>query len=153
MLWHGSRVTNFMGILSQGLRIAPPEAPSTGYMFGKGIYLADVCSKSANYCHPTPQNAQGILVLCEAALGITNDLRGALYMNNPASGTHSTKGLGKMCPDEAEAELVDGIKWPCGRMVDAGVGQTSLLYPEYVVYDVAQVRMRYLVHVRFNFKK
>ena len=30
------RLTNFVGILSQGLRIAPPEAPVTGYMFGKG---------------------------------------------------------------------------------------------------------------------
>jgi poly [ADP-ribose] polymerase 2/3/4 len=28
----GSRLTNFVGILSQGLRIAPPEAPITGYM-------------------------------------------------------------------------------------------------------------------------
>lgn len=28
LLWHGSRKTNFAGILSQGLRIAPPEAPS-----------------------------------------------------------------------------------------------------------------------------
>ena len=27
LLWHGSRTTNFAGILSQGLRIAPPEAP------------------------------------------------------------------------------------------------------------------------------
>jgi poly [ADP-ribose] polymerase len=35
LLWHGSRVSNFVGILSQGLRIAPPEAPVTGYMFGK----------------------------------------------------------------------------------------------------------------------
>jgi hypothetical protein len=26
----------FMGILSQGLRIAPAESPSTGYMFDKG---------------------------------------------------------------------------------------------------------------------
>lgn len=24
LLWHGSRLTNFVGILSQGLRIAPP---------------------------------------------------------------------------------------------------------------------------------
>lgn len=29
LLWHGSRTTNFGGILSQGLRIAPPEAPGT----------------------------------------------------------------------------------------------------------------------------
>lgn len=42
LLWHGSRLTNFMGILSQGLRIAPKEAPVTGYMFGKGIYFADM---------------------------------------------------------------------------------------------------------------
>lgn len=35
LLWHGSRSTNFAGILKQGLRIAPPEAPVTGYMFGK----------------------------------------------------------------------------------------------------------------------
>lgn len=32
LLWHGSRLTNFVGILSQGLRIAPPEAPVTGYV-------------------------------------------------------------------------------------------------------------------------
>lgn len=36
MLWHGSRLTNYVGILSHGLKIAPPEAPVTGYMFGKG---------------------------------------------------------------------------------------------------------------------
>ena len=27
LLWHGSRISNMAGILSQGLRIAPPEAP------------------------------------------------------------------------------------------------------------------------------
>lgn len=36
LLWHGSRLTNWVGILSQGLRIAPPEAPVSGYLFGKG---------------------------------------------------------------------------------------------------------------------
>lgn len=42
LLWHGSRFSNYVGILSQGLRIAPPEAPSTGYLFGKGVYFADI---------------------------------------------------------------------------------------------------------------
>ncbi len=31
LLWHGSRITNFAGILAQGLRIAPPEAPSVRF--------------------------------------------------------------------------------------------------------------------------
>ena len=35
-------------------------------MFGKGVYFADMVSKSANYCH-TDQT--GLLLLCEVALG------------------------------------------------------------------------------------
>jgi poly [ADP-ribose] polymerase len=69
LLWHGSRTTNFGGILSQGLRIAPPEAPVSGYMFGKGIYLADMSSKSANYCCSYISNGHALLLLCEAELG------------------------------------------------------------------------------------
>lgn len=69
LLWHGSRVTNYAGILSQGLRIAPPEAPVTGYMFGKGIYFADMVSKSANYCCTNSTNSKGLVLLCEVALG------------------------------------------------------------------------------------
>jgi poly [ADP-ribose] polymerase len=69
LLWHGSRATNFGGILSQGLRIAPPEAPVSGYMFGKGIYLADMSSKSANYCCSSISNGNALLLLCEAELG------------------------------------------------------------------------------------
>lgn len=69
LLWHGSRCTNFAGILSQGLRIAPPEAPVSGYMFGKGIYLADMSSKSANYCNAYSSNGHALLLLCEAELG------------------------------------------------------------------------------------
>jgi poly [ADP-ribose] polymerase len=30
LLWHGSIFSNFVGILSQGLKIAPPEAPDSG---------------------------------------------------------------------------------------------------------------------------
>ena len=64
LLWHGSRLTNYVGILSQGLRIAPPEAPVTGYMFGKGVYFADMVSKSANYCFTNPGSNTGLMLLC-----------------------------------------------------------------------------------------
>ncbi|EDO26345.1 predicted protein, partial [Nematostella vectensis] len=65
LLWHGSRLTNWAGILKQGLRIAPPEAPVTGYMFGKGIYFADMSSKSANYCFATRSKNTGLVLLSE----------------------------------------------------------------------------------------
>jgi poly [ADP-ribose] polymerase 2/3/4 len=63
LLWHGSRVSNFGGILSQGMRIAPPEAPVSGYLFGKGIYLADMAEKSINYCRSYGQPTALILLL------------------------------------------------------------------------------------------
>ena len=76
LLWHGSRLTNFVGILSQGLRIAPPEAPVTGYMFGKGVYFADMCSKSANYCCTSRESPTGILLLCEVASVALGEMNG-----------------------------------------------------------------------------
>ncbi|XP_072423624.1 poly [ADP-ribose] polymerase 2 [Chiloscyllium punctatum] len=36
LLWHGSRLSNWVSILQQGLRVAPPEAPVTGYMVSEG---------------------------------------------------------------------------------------------------------------------
>ena len=41
LLFHGSRFSNYVGILSNGMRIAPPEAPRSGYNFGKGVYFAN----------------------------------------------------------------------------------------------------------------
>ena len=69
LLWHGSRFSNFGGILSQGLRIAPPEAPKTGYLFGKGVYFADMAGKSAPYCCANLSNNVGLFLVCEVALG------------------------------------------------------------------------------------
>lgn len=63
LLWHGSRISNFVGILSQGLRIAPPEAPVSGYLFGKGIYLADMAQKSIHYCRSHGSDTALILLI------------------------------------------------------------------------------------------
>jgi hypothetical protein len=63
LLWHGSRLSNFVGILSQGLRIAPPEAPVSGYLFGKGIYLADMSEKSIHYCRSFGSDTALILLI------------------------------------------------------------------------------------------
>ncbi|KPI86479.1 putative poly(ADP-ribose) polymerase [Leptomonas seymouri] len=153
MLWHGSRTTNYVGILSQGLRIAPKEAPCTGYMFGKGIYLADTCTKSANYCCTSRMNNTGLMLLCEAALGKQKEYTSSCYMEKAQPGFDSTKGVGRMHPNPKEATTVDGVLWPKGRMMEDKATNLSLLYPEYIVYDVAQVRMRYLIKMRFDYKR
>jgi len=153
MLWHGSRLTNYMGILSQGLRIAPPEAPSTGYMFGKGVYFADSCSKSANYCATSKHNTTGIVILCEVALGDMYLKRQAEPIKKLKSGFLSTKGEGRYQPKASTAvTMSDGCVVPCGPLTDTGITDSALIYNEYVVYDIAQVRMRYLLKLKFHYK-
>lgn len=51
------------------MRIAPPEAPKTGYLYGKGAYFADYIGKSAPYCRYHDSNGVGLLLLCQVALG------------------------------------------------------------------------------------
>ncbi|KAF2849085.1 PARP-domain-containing protein [Plenodomus tracheiphilus IPT5] len=159
LLWHGSRVTNFGGILGQGLRIAPPEAPVSGYMFGKGIYLADMSSKSANYCCSYNSGGTALLLLCEAELGRPmHELTQASYSagkDAKAKGSVSTWGKGRTGPSKwKDAGCVNSALSGC-MMPDVStppgptnVNNASLMYNEYITYDVAQVRLRYLLRVR-----
>ena len=76
LLYHGSQLFNFVGILSQGLRIAPPEAPPTGYMFGKGVYFADMFDKSAQYAQRGyHQQDSYLMLMCEVVTGKSKELR------------------------------------------------------------------------------
>eukprot|EP01107_Rhizomastix_libera_P018680 TRINITY_DN997_c0_g1_i3.p1 TRINITY_DN997_c0_g1~~TRINITY_DN997_c0_g1_i3.p1 ORF type:complete len:643 (-),score=202.36 TRINITY_DN997_c0_g1_i3:129-2057(-) len=157
LLWHGSRLTNFMGIISQGLKIAPPEAPVTGYMFGKGLYFADSCSKSANYCHTSKSDNTGCLLLCDVALGPMHRLRKAkeslTYSDMQKVGCMSTFGEGKnTCDPSQTITIEDGIQVPLGKIVPSGITVSELLYNEYIVYRVEQARMKYLVQLKFHYK-
>uniref|UniRef100_A0A4W3HYA8 Poly [ADP-ribose] polymerase n=1 Tax=Callorhinchus milii TaxID=7868 RepID=A0A4W3HYA8_CALMI len=152
LLWHGSRATNYAGILSQGLRIAPPEAPVTGYMFGKGVYFADMVSKSANYCHTSQADPVGLILLAEVALGNMYELKRANHITKLPKGKHSVKGVGKTAPDPNASIKLDGIEVPLGKGVQTPATDSSLLYNEYIVYDVAQINMKYLLKLNFNYR-
>ncbi|CAI5510371.1 unnamed protein product [Closterium sp. Naga37s-1] len=140
LLWHGSRVTNYVGILRQGLRIAPPEAPVTGYMFGKGVYFADLVSKSAQYCFTSRDSNVGLLLLSRVALGALYELTSAEYVEKLPRGKHATKGLGTMKPKEAEfVKWASDVVVPCGKPVPSGVKNSHLRYNEFIVYDTSQL--------------
>lgn len=71
-------------------------------MFGKGVYLADMSSKSANYCYPYISGGQGLLLLCEAELGDPmHELTGSSYTAGEdalKNGSYSTWGKGTTGP-------------------------------------------------------
>jgi len=47
---------------------------------------------------------------------------------------------------------MDGVEVPLGTGISSGVSDTCLLYNEYIVYDIAQVNLKYLLKLKFNFK-
>ena len=156
LLWHGSRITNAVGILSEGLRVAPPEAPSTGYMFGKGVYFADLSSKAANYCHATADAPHGVLLLCEVATGTAHPLLAAKSLARPPSPCHSVKGVGRSEPRPTGSAPLDAAAFPpvvlhSGEPTpNAAADGSKLLYNEWIVYDEAQIKIRYLLKVKFE---
>jgi hypothetical protein len=50
IFFHGTKVENVIGILSQGLKISPVQAINTGKAYGTGIYLSDNFTCSLGYC-------------------------------------------------------------------------------------------------------
>jgi hypothetical protein len=150
--WHGSGYYNYGGILSQGLRIAPPEAPVSGYMFGKGAYFADVASKSAQYCRASCSEGIGLMLLCNVAVGKPNELMKFNYdAANLPKGCSSTHGVGRMRPDPAGDINYEGDSTlAAGKIVNDANHPGSLYYNEFIVYDVAQVQMKYLFKVKIG---
>ena len=116
-------MSNFIGILSQGLRIAPPEAPVTGYLFGKGVYFADMFSKSFAYSAGRFGRSQesSLLLLCEVALGNQKKLwnTGGEDVDKLAPTYHSVHGVGRMGPDYGHSlTLPNGVEVPTGRVTE-----------------------------------
>jgi hypothetical protein len=117
LLFHGSQMSNFLGIMGQGLRIAPPEAPATGYMFGKGVYFADLFRKAQAYARSyRGGGSSNVLLLCEVALGNMKKLREAQYVENLESEYQSVMGMGSNGPDYNNKKIVT----PSGYSVTPG---------------------------------
>ncbi|EGZ11926.1 hypothetical protein PHYSODRAFT_352149 [Phytophthora sojae] len=161
ILWHGSHLANWLGILSEGLRIAPPEVASNGRTFGKGLYFTDKVTKAQAYCHCRPTNGhnQCVFALSEVALGeskemLNSDDNAKQFVHTGAGGRakgayyHSCKGVGSCRPDSA-GEVVDihGAVWPVGKPVQPEE-RTGLHHSEYIIYNPNQTRMRYVVLAR-----
>jgi hypothetical protein len=149
LLWHGTRLANAVGILTTGFRINPVGVPTTGKMFGNGLYFANSSTKSAGYLGMY-QKGQGIMFLCEIALGNMYDRIQGEHIISLPYGKNSTRGVGRVRPDPLSHVDMDDVTVPIGNLVDSGIAGCALQYDEFIVYDTSQIRMRYAVIVEYN---
>lgn len=98
------------------------------------------------------------MILCEVALGDMKVLSNAQSMSRSTlpSGKSCVMGLGKYQPDPSGNKFLDGVRVPIGRPrlrdnLDSSRGLPVLDYDEFIIYDVNQVHIRYLVKVKFTF--
>jgi poly [ADP-ribose] polymerase len=122
LLFHGTASQNVRHILRSGLIC--PRLPSNGRMFGDGIYFANKCTKSANYCSVSKRDRPYMLFLADVAVGKP-------FVANEA-----------MPSIQAPPAGYDSV-W--GKAGHTGSWGSKLQYDEHIVYNSAQQTLRYLV--------
>lgn len=125
-LTHGTNNANVRHILHEhgagsGLRV--PRSLTNGWMFGPGIYFANIASKSANYCRGRDGNPR-MMFLADVAVG-------EMYVAKDALG--------------AAQQAPAGYHSVWGKAGHTGSWGGRLLYDEFIVYRQEQQTIRYLV--------
>ena len=139
LLFHGTKSWNFLGILSQGLRVAPAGVQLTGSLYGNGIYFSDRFLKSINYCDTfytfdpntkTWKNTS-LMLMCEVALGNIQD-RIVFDCNTLNEGYDSLRSLGQHCSDiDKNFHVNNGMDIPLTTIMNGSNSFGS--YTEYIV--------------------
>jgi poly [ADP-ribose] polymerase len=156
LLIHGSRMANFMGILSEGLRVPKASQVSNGSVLGRGIYFADSISKSFNYCYASNTNDIGFIILCEVAMGSNpHEVTRATYDDQPGNQYTSRIAHGNSTPEDSEMLKIQNRDDQPSRSVQVPTGKlttnrsdSGFLYNEYVIYNPALYRFRYLLKIK-----
>ncbi len=165
LLTHGSRMTNFMGILSTGLRVPQPGQVVNGSVLGCGIYFADVITKSFNYCHAFDTSNIGFIALCEVALGNAPDKRvgsvDACDQNEQLLSKQFTSrmALGNNTIEDknyvilnTDDDFIKNVKVPQGpittRKATSEYPSGSFAYNEFVIFDLRQIRFSYILKLK-----
>lgn len=132
LFWHGSRNENWFNILQSGLLIRPSGAVYTGSMFGDSVYFADKAQKSIGYSslsgsYWTRGNSSvGYLALYEVHVGNQKHI----YKHDSSCYTLNKARINKEGFDSVFAH-----------------GGADLRNNEYMIYDVNQCTVRYIVEI------
>ncbi|XP_021955720.1 poly [ADP-ribose] polymerase 1 [Folsomia candida] len=112
LLWHGSRTSNIAGILMHGLKASPSGAENSTW--NRGIYFADVSTKSAWYCRVASSSEVGILLLSYAIHGRNEITRNTTFPEKLPEEYNSIKVIGKYQSPDVTGLMIDGVQIPLG---------------------------------------
>jgi len=150
LLWHGTNVAVVVAICSSGLRIMP----HSGGRVGSGIYFASENGKSASYVRGC-KDGTSVMFLAEVALGkehhITRD-DSSLKAAPPGFDSIIAQGHHDPNPADDETIKIEGydVIVPAGKPQNRSQYSNSFFsHTEFLVYKESQVRLRYLLKLKF----
>lgn len=161
LLFHGTRISNIISVLKNGLIVDPSKlginVSITGKMFGMGLYFANSCSKSIQYCAYDTSDNIACLFVAEVALGKMLKKKqsdSSLTAKTLPRGYHSTWGMGSSSFNEfdeyAAEEDDDIVRVPSGKLKKTSVKGCSLMYDEFIVYHEEQVNLKYIIKLKIG---
>lgn len=127
-LFHGSRISNYVGLLSRGLMmpkmvVAMGGKRRDGGLLGNGIYFGDNAATSAQYCTSGAKGTR-LMLINNVALGTVKEYEQVVFgLMEPPQGFHSVHGV-KNSPPQRITDFKDD---------------------EYVIFNPAQQFQQYLV--------
>jgi poly [ADP-ribose] polymerase len=109
-------------------------------------------SKSAEYCAPTKDKPNALMLVCDVALGRPFQVAHTKFVSKEdldQYNYHSVKGCGEWAPDAAfDSTVGDSVVIAMGKEARTGVIRSELPHNEFVVYDVRQIRVKYLLWLK-----
>jgi poly [ADP-ribose] polymerase len=154
LLFHGTPQSCILSIFKKDFyldtsKLNDNKIQISGKMLSDGIYFADMATKSFNYTRAQTTNNIGCLIIGEVVLGNVYEQDGPNYSITKNSlakqNFDSALGIGKWGPESSST--YQGVLIPNGQTTELRK-KTYLLYNEYVVYDINQILIKFLVLVK-----
>ncbi len=146
LLFHGSRIPNWVGILSRGI-LLPKIVVSMGVnrtdagWLGHGIYFGDAACTSVFYTTPGKKKTR-LMAIARVALGKMKDYTKITYgLTAPPPGYDSCHGV----RTQAHVKLKSPFSFQVSTSGNLPVTSSDFADDEYVIYDARQQRLEYLV--------
>ena len=132
LFWHGSRNQNWYFILQKGLLIRPSGAIHSGSMWGDAVYFADKAKKSIGYSSFRGSYWAG---------GNSNKAYLALYRVSVGNQKHIHRHDSSCYSITKDKLLKDNYHSVFAH------GGADLINNEYIIYDIKQCTIQYLVEI------
>jgi len=134
-LFHGTSKAGADGITSEDFRL-DLAGTSAGTLYGRGVYLAECCSKSDEYTSADESTGLRPLLLCRATLG------NVLYTAERTPDVQKLErqcGLGKATSLTSYRSVLGDREKASGTFREFIVFDSDLVYPSYVIWYEREV--------------